>query len=150
MNLNQIKNRLAPCGLSCEKCFAFTEGPIKNHSTELKKYLGNFDIYAQRFTIIVGEFAFAKYLEFKELLHYFANVNCPGCRKTDCQLYKGCNVKKCYKEKKVDFCFQCSEFPCNNTGFDQHLYERWVKINSKMKEIGVEDYYNETKGIPRY
>ena len=43
-----IKGRIAPCGLHCGKCFAFSDGDISYHSNELKKSLGNFDVYAQR------------------------------------------------------------------------------------------------------
>ena len=42
------------------------------------------------------------------------------------------------------------DFPCNNTGFDKNLYNRSVKINLHMKEIGVEAYYGEIKDKSRY
>ncbi len=45
---------------------------------------------------------------------------------------------------------KCEEFPCDHTGFDEHLYRRYVSINERMKEIGVEAYYEEVKNQPRY
>lgn len=45
-------DRLAPCGLHCGKCFAFAGGDINRHSAELKKNLGNFRPYAERFSEI--------------------------------------------------------------------------------------------------
>lgn len=150
MDYEQIKNRLAPCGLHCGKCFAFADGDIKKYSNLLKENLGNFDVYASRFTELLSEPKFEKYPEFKGLLAYFASVECNGCRKEKCKIFKDCKVRDCHEQKRVDFCFQCSDFPCGNTGFDEHLHKRSVDINIKMKEIGVENYYAEIKDKPRY
>jgi hypothetical protein len=54
MDFDKIKERLAPCGLHCGKCFAFTEGEIKRSSRQLKDSLGNFDIYAGRFAVLLS------------------------------------------------------------------------------------------------
>ena len=150
VNYSQIKKRLAPCGLHCGNCFAFADGDINKTSNKLPKSLGDFDIYAQRFVDLLDEPVFEKYGDFKKLLSYFASVDCKGCRNEKCKLFSNCNVRDCHKTKKVDFCYQCSEFPCDNTGFDEHLYNRSVTINSRIKEIGVEEYYNEIKDVPRY
>ncbi|MEN6462559.1 MAG: DUF3795 domain-containing protein [Syntrophomonas sp.] len=58
--------------------------------------------------------------------------------------------RQCAEEKQVDFCFQCPEFPCGQTGLDENLYRRHVAINKRMQEIGPEAYYQETKDVPRY
>jgi hypothetical protein len=150
MNYKEIKDRLAPCGLHCGKCFAFVDGDIKKHSNELKTQLGNFDVYAERFVDLLGEPVFNNYSNFKGMLTHFASGNCKGCRKEMCKLFKNCNVRTCTEEKGVDYCFQCSEFPCSNTGFDENLYKRSVTINKRMKNIGVENYYDEIKEKPRY
>lgn len=150
MNIEEIKKRIAPCGLHCGKCFAFTDGDIKRYSSKLKIELGNFDVYAERFVDLLDEPKFKKYPDFKELLTYFSSVNCKGCREENCKLFKDCKVRACSVEKGVDFCFQCNEFPCNNTGFDENLHKRSVAINNKMKKIGVEKYYDEIKEKPRY
>lgn len=150
MDYEQIKLRLAPCGLHCGKCFAFIDGDIANYSNLLKKSLGEFDIYAQRFVEMLEEPVFEKYSDFKELLHYFSTAKCGGCRVEKCKIFKGCKVRDCAEKRKVDFCFQCSDFPCNTTGFDKNLNERSVNINLQMKEVGVEKYYNEIKDKPRY
>jgi len=150
MDYSQIKSRLAPCGLHCGKCFAFTDGDINQHSRLLKQSLGDFDVYAERFVTLLEEPVFKKYGEFKEMLSYFASVGCKGCRLEKCKLFKSCKVRDCHEQKNVDFCFQCNEFPCNNTGFDPHLHKRSVAINQRMKEVGVEKYYEEIKDKSRY
>jgi len=134
MDYALIKDRLAPCGLHCGKCFAFTEGDINKYSNLLKDSLGNFDIYAERFVDLIDEPVFTKYTDFKELLNYFSSVQCKGCRKEKCKIFKDCKVRGCAEIKEVDFCFQCDEFPCENTGFDQHLHKRSVDINYRIKK----------------
>ena len=150
MNDNKIKERLAPCGLHCGRCYAFIDGDIKHYSKRLRESLGNFDVYAQRFVDLLDEPVFKRYDDFKELLSYFVTVECKGCRRERCKIFKDCKVRLCHEQKKVDFCFQCKDFPCNDTGFDQHLYKRFVEINMRMKEIGVEKYYEEIKDKSRY
>ncbi len=147
MEYKEILNILAPCGLNCGKCLANSEGEIKKHSKELKGLLGNFDRYAKRFSAFMP--VFKNYSEFKELLEFLTQGNCNGCRKGDCK-YPNCGVAKCYQEKGVDFCFQCHEFPCDKTNFDPDLKQRWLQMNNRMREVGIEAYFKETKDLPRY
>jgi len=56
----------------------------------------------------------------------------------------------CCKQKGIDFCSQCDEFPRGKINFDPNLKERWIKINARIKAVGVEEYYEETKESPRY
>jgi len=147
MEYDELLKFLAPCGLNCGKCMAYADGDIKKHSEELKRLLGSFDSYAERFSNFIP--VFKQYPSFKELLDYFAQAACRGCRQGDGK-YPGCGVAQCYKDKNVDFCFQCNEFPCDKSHFDPNLKERWIKMNNRMKETGVEAYFEETKDLPRY
>lgn len=142
-------DRLAPCGLHCGKCFAFAGGDINRHSAELKKNLGNFRPYAERFSVQLDE-VFEVYPQFEKMLNYFSDAECGGCRKEKCKFYKNCKVRACSEEKQVEFCFECSEFPCDHTGLDENLYRRHVAINERIREIGAEAYYQEIKDKPRY
>ena len=98
MTTDQIKSSIAPCGLSCEKCFAHVNGDIRRHSLKLKEKLGNFDNYAKRYETLLGDPVFKKYPDFKEALDYFASENCKGCRNEQCRLFKNCGVRVCYTE----------------------------------------------------
>lgn len=147
MLYKDILHEIAPCGLYCSKCFANSEGEIRSTSIILQSLLGSFDIYAERFSSFLP--VFKNYSHFKTLLTYLTEENCLGCRKGSC-LYPDCGVRDCYKAKNIDYCFQCDEFPCQKTNFDTHLEQRWKQINIRMKEIGIEAYYQETKDLPRY
>lgn len=150
MNYEQIKESLAPCGLSCEKCFAHVDGDIRRYSLKLKEKLGNFEPYAQRYETLLEEPVFKKYPDFREVLEYFASENCRGCRSEQCRLFKNCGVRPCHQEKGVDFCYQCDALPCTETNFDENLYKAWVKINEIIKSKGIEQYYEMTIKRPRY
>jgi len=144
-----VRERLAPCGLHCGKCFAFTDGEIHHAAVQLKKYLGNFEPYAQRFAVLLDP-VFEKYAEFKKMLDYLAEAECGGCRKEKCKFYKNCKVRSCAMEKQVDFCCRCPKFPCAETGLDGDLYRRHVAINQRIAQSGAEAYYEEVKDQPRY
>ena len=150
MDYEKIKAALAPCGLNCEKCFAHVDGDIRKYSLKLKEKLGNFDMYAKGFEALLEEPIFKKYGDFKELLDYFASENCRGCRNEQCKLFKDCGVRGCQQERQVDFCYQCDAFPCENTHFDKSLQKTWLRINEKIRAMGIEAYYKTTKDLPRY
>lgn len=145
----EAMKRIAPCGLHCGKCFAFTEGTIHEEAGKLRRDLGNFTPYAARFSKALDP-VFEKYLDFAELLDYIADADCGGCRKEKCKFYKSCKVRACTESKGVDFCYECGEFPCDHTGLDENLYRRSVEINRRIADIGIVAYYNEVKDKPRY
>ena len=147
MDEKEILKDIAPCGLSCRKCFAFKAGDIGKHSRTLRDSLGNFDVYAERFSNFLPQFG--DYAAFKSLLTYLASPDCEGCRMGTCK-WPDCDVQACFREKGVNFCFECDEFPCEKTNFDQHLKQRWIQMQERIKEIGVAAYYEETKDRPRY
>ncbi|MBN2091018.1 DUF3795 domain-containing protein [candidate division KSB1 bacterium] len=147
MTRKDILNHLAPCGLNCHKCLSKESGTIKEHSKILKQLLGNFDNYAERFSNFQP--IFKHYPQFKEVLHILTQGDCTGCREGNCK-YPHCGVLACFREKDVDFCFECENFPCDHTNFDPDLHSRWLQMNRRMKEIGVEAYYEEKKDAPRY
>ena len=147
MEYKDIVKILAPCALNCRKCIAYSEGKIRKLSADLKDALGSFDRYAERFSVFLP--VFKNYPQFKELLDFFTQADCIGCRNGGCK-YPKCGVSQCYQTKEVDFCFQCEGFPCEKTNFDPDLKRRWIEMNKLMKEIGVEGYFEETKNLPRY
>ena len=150
MTPEQLKEILAPCGLCCETCFAYTDGDIRKYSMKLKAKLGNFHLYAERFVSLLENPIFKKYPDFKEMLDYLAAENCQGCRNEQCKLFKNCGVRACHQKKQINFCYQCDKFPCDKTNFDTDLYKGWVIINKKIKEKGVEQFAKEARDRSRY
>lgn len=150
MDYQEILDRISPCGIRCDTCFAFKDGKINQLSKELSEQLGNFHNYADRFATILDEPVFNVYPYFKLQLDLFTNCECRGCRNERCKLLKSCKVRLCTESKEVDFCFHCEEFPCKDTGLDENLENRWLRSNQRMKDIGVEAFYDEIKDLHRY
>lgn len=150
MTIKTIKDSISPCGLCCETCFAHVDGGIRRYSRKLKEKLGNFELYAKRFETLLDNPVFKKYQDFKEMLDYLSSENCKGCRNENCKLFKDCNVRHCHQEKQVDFCYECKDFPCGHTNFDERLYTVFVKLNEKIRKTGIEEFYEKSRTSPRY
>ncbi len=149
MNYEEIVEILAPCGLNCQKCVAYSKGHVKHAAQKLDSFLGNFDSYAERYSNFYP--VFKNYQAFKDMLAYFSEADCKGCREGHCK-YPDCQVASCneLKEKVMDYCFQCDSFPCEKHGLHADLERRWRERNLRMREIGVNAYYDESKDVPRY
>lgn len=139
---------IAPCGLNCGKCLAYEQGAITKHSRAVLELLGpHFDAYAERFAAM--EPAFQDWPGFKKLLKFFSQGRCGGCRKNGC-LFTACGVHACIKDKDVNFCYECAEFPCTNHGLPPILEQRWRQNNETLKQIGMDRYFEKIRDLPRY
>ena len=149
LKYEEILEVLGPCCLNCKKCVFYSNGEIREHSMKLKELFGSFDNYATRFSELIDP-VFANYPKFKELLEFLTHSDCKGCRNQICAIYPDCGVVDCHKKKGVDFCFQCDEFPCEKSNFDPDLKRRWILMNNRAKEIGIEVFCKESMKFPRY
>ncbi|KAF1084044.1 hypothetical protein SPSYN_02956 [Sporotomaculum syntrophicum] len=148
MEYSDVLKHLSPCGLDCVRCADYEQGEIKQLSSRLIQLLGNYKPVAKMKT--EKQPIFNDYPQFNEILKSFANGICSGCRGENVQCpITTCAAKTCHKDKSVDFCFQCAEYPCDKQ-FTGRLRDRWRYINDRMKEIGVVEYYYEQVKLPRY
>jgi len=147
MKYEEILEHLAPCGIDCYRCVAYKDGPVGQMASRLKDALTGFERMA---AIRSDNIPVLKhYSEFIEILDFLAQGECRGCRKgSACVPF--CAAKDCFKEKNVDFCFQCEEYPCSRNSYPQNLAKRWAAYNDRMKEVGVENFYEEQSKKPRY
>ena len=65
-------------------------------------------------------------------------------------MYPGCRVWPCISEKRYDFCLECEAFPCEEVDFEPALREKWMRANERMRESGVEAYFDEVKDKSHY
>lgn len=147
MNYGDIKKRIAPCGLDCGRCAGYGQGEIKRLSIELAAALGNYRSIAPVRARADTEFMF--FDQFEKILTTFATADCNGCRTENSRCPAICKAKNCHKEKGVDFCFECKEFPCDSE-MELLTGGRWRTLNLRMAKIGVEAFYEEQLKIPRY
>ena len=138
---------LAPCGLDCHRCVMYADGVIKRSASDLAAALEGFENMAPR--VAARAPALANYQQFVEVLALFAGASCTGCRNGGAT-FPFCAARTCFKEQGVDYCFQCSEYPCERNDYPENFAERWRANNDRMREVGVEQYYRESLLLPRY
>gem|GEM_PF-312043 len=142
-----VTARLAACGLDCGRCLSHPQSPISRHAQGLLTELGGFAARAAFFARI--DPIFESYAAFEAVAKRFAAADCAGCRTGRC-LLGHCIVQTCVKERGVDFCYECGEFPCDHTGFPEMLHARWLENNQKMREMGPEAFLAASRTRPRY
>jgi len=147
MSYERALKELAPCGIDCSRCAAFGQGPVVKLSNELKASLENFEHMAKKMEDVMP--ILKEYDSFMRVLTLFSEGDCAGCRYGNAN-YPDCAAKDCYKEEAVDFCFQCSQYPCERNGYNDLEHSNWRRSNDYMKEKGVADYYETQKNKPRY
>jgi hypothetical protein len=142
-----VLERLAPCGIDCERCIRYADGRVRRSAAELAVALEGFERMAPKVADRVP--ALAEYERFREILGLFAGADCLGCRAGGSQL-SFCAARTCFGEQKIDFCFQCDLYPCDRNQYPENLVQRWRAYNDRMREVGVEQYYQESLEKPRY
>lgn len=77
-------------------------------------------------------------------------VRCGGCRgPLGIHWSEDCKMMLCARKKGVEYCFECSEFPCKilgdfaSDGMPHH--KRTVENLKKMKEIGINAWIAEQR-----
>lgn len=78
-------------------------------------------------------------------------LSCKGCRQMGCVLLaKECATKKCAKERNLDFCFECSDFPCQKLspckeGADKYPHNLKLYNLCRIQLLGIEKWSEEAK-----
>jgi hypothetical protein len=147
VSYEQVLERLAPCGIDCERCVMYSEGRVKNLATALGAALAGFEKMAPRVADRLP--ALQHYSEFAAVLALLGEASCSGCRGGGSVL-PFCSARTCFREQGVDFCFQCADYPCERNAYPENLVQRWRACNDRMREVGVERYYQESLAKPRY
>jgi hypothetical protein len=147
MKKSEILKHLAPCGLDCGRCFMYKHGPIGESARSLKQALQGFEKMAQRMQDRTP--VMAEYGAFSRVLDLLTQAACIGCRQGGASL-PFCATSTCFKEKQVDFCYECREFPCLRNKYPDSFAKRWQENNKRIQAIGLKQYYEEQLKKPRY
>ena len=148
MNRTEVLEQLAPCGLDCGRCIRFENGTLSRAAKVLKEGLQGFGPMAERMAQHVP--ALGGYPQFEAMVDFLSDVNCTGCRQGSTACLPTCTIRTCFREKGVDFCGDCADFPCEKSPYPGQFKQRWVEMNRRIHEVGAEQYYNEQVRKPRY
>jgi hypothetical protein len=144
----EILKHLAPCGLDCGRCADLDGGEIQALSTRLRELLGNYGRVAA--LKAGGRPEFAGFEEFQAVLESLGQGSCGGCRTDRVTCPLDCLARTCSREKGVDFCFQCPDYPCEGQFAGMPLRKRWMQLSDRMRQIGVEAFFEEQLATHRY
>lgn len=150
MDKKQILQRVAPCSLMCHTCSAYKDGVISKNANQLLKSLSGMKEFYQRHIPDMVK----RYSDFEGTLRNYGTGICSGCRSNEhniCSI-KGCFILHCVTEHGVDFCGECSEFPCEKTNglFEEAVYEQWLSGNQQIKESGIATFWKNNSEKPHY
>ena len=144
----QVVERLAPCGIDCDRCVRYENGKVKNLATALARALEGFENMAPR---VADHFpALQHYTDFTEVLELLAGGVPAPVVAVGAATSRSVPRGPVSERQGVDFCFQCAEYPCERNAYPQNLVERWRAYNDRMRDVGVERYYQESLEKPRY
>ena len=152
---NDILKAVAPCSLLCSTCTGCKYGDISIYAKELLRLLDGHKEFLEKNLKKEYKYKLDEFIVFQNKLKKYANPKCGGCRNggaNGCSI-KGCFINECVKEHNVNFCGECSLFPCdkvNNTVFKDNVIKKWSEGNTRIKQIGINSYYEERKNIPHY
>jgi hypothetical protein len=146
-NYKQVIKDLAPCGNDCSRCANYEKSKIVLLSKELDGNLENFENMAGKMKDFMSIFNY--YEQFLAILKHFSNGRCQGCRFSD-KPSSQCSINTCHKKEKVNFCFECSKYPCTPTTYNESLSKIWKENNNTMKDIGIDNFYIAQKQKTRY
>ena len=156
----QAERLVSCCGLYCGTCAFFHDSQIKKTAKHLKKLLDGFEHIAKIYENVAPDLK--SYPEFVKVLNYLQGQNCLGCRMGGGTTHGAacmpltCTMVLCPLDRGLDFCYQCSDFPCEIIPFamkksgQEGLIDIWLTYNKRMKKIGLDRYLQEKKREPRY
>ncbi len=116
------KQMTAPCGLDCFNCSIYL---MQVHGNDPRKNIVLRFLSNTLISGVSGLFRNSKSETIRKMRMLSRAMKipkdqpiCNGCRAENgcCKLHDlpgGCRVYGCSKEMKVDFCFQCDDFPCD-------------------------------------
>ena len=152
---DKILNDVAPCSMFCSTCTGCKDGEISFHAMELLRLLEGYEEFLDKNLKKEYKHKLDDYKLFQKELKKLACPKCGGCRKggaNGCSI-KGCFINECTKEHGVNYCGECSLFPCdkvNKKVFKENVLKKWYEGNQRIKEVGISSYYEEKKNTPHY
>lgn len=150
MNRAGLLEQIAPCSLLCHTCTAYENGVICESAKRLLAYMDGVKEFYEKHNPSQLE-SHAEFI--KSLENYSAGV-CSGCRSREhnrCSI-KDCFILECTKEHHVDFCGECTEFPCGKPMalFEDEVYEQWLSGNLEILKNGIEKFWEKNSRKSHY
>ena len=142
MDTKEIVKVVAPCGKMCDTCANYYNSTLVQSARRMVQFLDGYEEYIAKEK---GYSGIRDYQTFEKVLKEFAKGKCHGCRATDdCTVkqHPKCVIRKCAEHRDIEFCTQCSCFPCNvNDSVSENVTEDWKNKSTELSKEGVTAYY---------
>ena len=124
------------CGLYCELCAE--RGRIPKQADVLRASMTKegYELWSKEIPC------------FNEFWKFLTNLcdpekACPGCREGGGPPF--CSIRKCAREREVDVCVFCENYPCERIEMLAKGYPTLIPDGERLKEIGIEAWLGEQK-----
>lgn len=123
------------CGLHCDLCSARSR--IPQRAKALQEAMDD-EGWPYWGSTIPG---FTAFWQFLEGLH--ADGGCPGCRAEGGD--PSCKIRVCARERGLDLCNQCGDFPCELVQALAARYPTLIADNRRMQVVGLVQWLEEQR-----
>lgn len=122
------------CGLYCGLCAQ--RGRIPRQANTLRESMSRegYEFWGP------GIQGFKEFWEFLQALCEPEKA-CPGCRQGGGPPF--CTIRKCARERGVDICVECAEYPCHRVQAIAKGYPTLLADGKRMQELGIEAWVKE-------
>ncbi len=122
------------CGLYCDLCAQRTRVPRQAQALRETMTKEGYEYFGHEMT---------GFTEFWRFLTDLASPDkaCPGCRQNGG--YPACEIRRCARERAVEACAFCDEFPCQRIVDFSAIYPTVIADSRRMKAIGIEAWIQE-------
>jgi hypothetical protein len=123
------------CGLHCDLCAARSRIPRRAAALHAAMTEEGWPFWGHT---IPG---FAEFWPFLEGLG--SGEGCPGCRAGGG--YPGCQIRVCARERGLELCARCPDFPCAHVEALAARYPTLIADNRRLQAVGLEQWLTEQK-----
>ena len=122
-----MMDEISCCGLNCSKCVSY-KGKYAKKAKEIIAAIekSGMDHWHEKY----DKDPKFSWTDFKNGLQWFSNTTkCEGCE--TCGAVPNCLIRTCCKEKKVENCKACKEFPCDKVR--KFKEEQGIDVEKNLK-----------------
>lgn len=124
--MNEQLEFVTYCGLYCGLCAERTRIPQQAAALQAAMAQEGWPYWGPT----VPDFA-----EFWRFLQGLAEGGCPGCRAGGG--YPECQIRVCARERSLDVCVHCSDFPCQQVETLAARYPTLIADNRRLQAVGL-------------
>jgi hypothetical protein len=132
--LEEKKKLITYCGGFCGSCGGYKGRIIAMIARDFRELISPYAEWVPEYEEIDFNF-----MEFLKGVDYFADENIGAYCRVPCKEGAGapCKVRPCAKEREIEICYECDEFPCEHFSWILERYPEKLEDCKRYKELGL-------------